>query len=117
MAKKAVKKAVKGEVSGESKLFAFLAYFFGIIGFVIVLLAKKDDEFAMYHAKQSLVLNIFAVIVYIAGMFIPIIGWFVILPLGYLAIFILWLMGVIRAITGTKKPLPLIGSYGEKFKF
>jgi len=116
MAKKVIKKAVKGEVSGESKLFAFLAYFLGLIGFVIVLLAKKKDSFAMYHAKQSLVLSIFAVIVYVCGMFIPIIGWFIILPLGYLAILIFWIMGVIRALTGEEKPLPIIGKYGENLK-
>jgi uncharacterized membrane protein len=105
------------KVSGESKLFAFLAYLLGIIGFVIVLLARKDDKFAMYHAKQSLVLCIAAVIIYIVGLFIPIIGWFVILPLGYLLIAILWIFGVVRALTGTEKPLPLIGKYGEKLKF
>ncbi len=102
---------------GESKIFAFLAYLLGIIGFVIVLLAKKEDKFAMYHAKQSLVLCIAAVIVYIAGVFIPIIGWFIILPLGYLLITILWIFGMVRALTGVEKPLPLIGKYGEKFKF
>ncbi len=104
-------------VSGASKLFAFLAYLLGIIGFVIILLAKKDDKFAMYHAKQSLVLYIAGVIIYIAGLFIPIIGWFFILPLGYLLIAILWIFGIVRALTGVEKPLPLIGSFGEKFKF
>ncbi len=103
-------------VSGESKVFAFLAYLLGIIGFVIILLVRKNDKFAMYHAKQSLVLNILAVIIYIAGVFIPIIGWFFILPLGYLLIGILWIVGVIRVITGTEKPLPVIGKYGEKLK-
>lgn len=104
------------EVSGESKVFAFLAYLLGIIGFVIVLLARKTDSFAMYHAKQSLVLNITAIIVYVCGMFIPIIGWFIILPLGYLAVFILWIMGVIRALTGEEKPLPIIGKFADKIK-
>ncbi len=104
------------KLSSESKLFAFLAYFLGIVGFVIVLLVKKKDSFAMYHAKQSLVLSIFAIIVYICGMFIPIIGWFIILPLGYLAIIIFWVMGVIRALTGEEKPLPFIGGYADKIK-
>jgi uncharacterized membrane protein len=101
---------------GESKLFAFLAYLLGILGFVIVLLVKKNDKFAMYHAKQSLVLNIFAIIVYICGMFIPIIGWFIILPLGYILVAILWIIGVINALTGKEKPLPIIGKYGENLK-
>jgi uncharacterized membrane protein len=104
------------KVSGESKLFAFLSYFFGLIGFVIVLLARKNDKYAMYHAKQSLVLSIAAIIIYVVGMFIPIIGWFIILPLGYLFIAIMWIIGIIRALTGVEKPLPLIGKYGENLK-
>jgi uncharacterized membrane protein len=104
------------KVSGESKLFAFLSYFFGFIGFIIVLLARKNDKYAMYHAKQSLVLNISAIIIYVCGWFIPVIGWFIILPLGYLFIAILWIIGIIRALTGSEKPLPWIGKYGENLK-
>ena len=47
---------------GNSKIFAFLAIFLGIIGFLIVLIAKKDDAYAMFYAKQSLILFIFSII-------------------------------------------------------
>ncbi|MEK6822280.1 MAG: DUF4870 domain-containing protein [Nanoarchaeota archaeon] len=103
--------------TGESKLFAFLAYLLGIIGFLIVLLLKKNDKFAMYHAKQSLVLFIASVIVGIVGGFVPVIGWFVILPVGYLLVFILAIIGIINALTGKEKALPLIGKYAAKFDF
>jgi len=36
----------------EGKMFAFLGVFLTIIGFVIVLLAKKDNKYAMYYAKH-----------------------------------------------------------------
>lgn len=104
------------KISGESKLFAFLAYFLGLVGFIIVLLAKKKDAFAMYHAKQSLVLIITAVIVHVSGKYIPIIGWFIIWPIGVIFVAICWIIGIIRAIIGDKKPLPIIGKYGERLK-
>lgn len=99
------------EVSGESKLFAFLAYLLNIVGFIIVLLVKKDDKFAMYHAKQSLVLFVAWVVICVVGLVIPFI-----LPIGGLLLLILWVIGVINALTGKEKPLPLIGKYGEKLK-
>ena len=101
---------------GEGKLFAVLAYLFGIIGFLIVVLAKKDNRFALYHAKQVLVLIISGFIVGVVGI-IPIIGWFIVLPLGCLLLFILGIMGIINAATGVEKPLPIIGKFAEKFNF
>ena len=102
-------------MKSDSKLWAFLAYLLGIIGFILVLLVKRTDKFAMYHAKQSLVLFIAGVIINVAGM-VPIIGWFVILPLGAIFLIVLWIIGMINAITGKEKALPLIGQFGEKIK-
>jgi len=101
----------------DGKLFAFLAYLLGIIGFLIVLLAKKDNKFAMYHAKQSLVLFIAWVIVSVVGTIIPFIGWFIIMPIGSLVLIIFWILGMINALTGKEKPLPFIGQFGSKFNF
>ncbi len=103
-------------VKSESKIWAFIAYFLGIIGFIIILLIKKKDKFAMFHAKQSLVLCITWIIVYVAGIAIPFIGWFIIWPFGNIAMFILWIIGIINAITGKQKLIPIIGKFGEKIK-
>ncbi len=57
----------------EGKPFAFLAIFLGLIGFLIVLLTKKENKYAMFYAKQSLILSI----VWIVGsliIWIPIVG-------------------------------------------
>jgi len=97
----------------EGKIFAFLGVFLTLIGFLIVLLAKKDNRYAMYYAKQGLVLFIAYVIVMILGM-IPIIGWFVIMPIGYLVMFILWIVGIVYAFSGEMKPIPLIGKFADK---
>ncbi|HSU72451.1 MAG TPA: DUF4870 domain-containing protein [Candidatus Binatia bacterium] len=101
----------------ESKLWAFLAYLLSIIGFVLVYLLHKDDKFAMYHAKQSLVLFIFAVIVSVVGSILPVIGWLIILPVGEILVLILAILGIVNALKGEMKPLWLIGKYADKFKF
>jgi uncharacterized membrane protein len=100
----------------DGKIFAFLAYLLGIIGFLIVLLAKKDNKFAMYHAKQSLVLFIVSIGVWILAM-IPFIGWFILGPIGWICIIVLAVIGMINALTGKEKELPFIGKYAAKFEF
>ena len=103
----------------EAKIYAFLATFLTIIGFIIVLLTKKDNKYAMYYAKQGLAIFIAGIALYIATfvlVFIPIIGWLAILVLQIL-LFVLWLISWINALSGVMKPTPLIGKLAEKFKF
>jgi uncharacterized membrane protein len=100
--------------SDEGKAWAFLAILLSIIGFLLVLLLKKDNKYAVYYAQQSLVLFIAAVIVSIASA-VPIIGWFIIAPLGSLLITILWIIGLVYSLSGEMKPVPLIGKFGESF--
>jgi len=114
MAKKSAKSSKNSK--GESKVWAFLAYLLGIIGFLLVILLKKNDKFAMYHAKQSLVLFIFVLLVSFVGSIIPILGWFIIIPLGYLLSAILFIQGIVYSLTGAQKRLWVIGRFGEKMK-
>ncbi|NMC74885.1 MAG: hypothetical protein GYA56_11115 [Geobacteraceae bacterium] len=90
----------------SNKLMAVLAYIF----FLIPLLAAKESKFAMFHTNQGLVLFLAAVAVNIVGGIIPFVGWFLILPLGNLLIFILAIIGIINAAKGEAKPLPIIGT-------
>ena len=85
--------------SSDSALWAFLAYFLSIVGFILVLALKKNDKFAMYHAKQSLALFIVYMIGYVVLIFIPILGWMV-LTVWWLFGLILSIIGIINALTG-----------------
>jgi len=96
----------------EGKLFAILAYVLGLIGFIIVLVAKKDNKFAMFHAKQSLVLIIGYVIGWVLFI-IPVIG-AIIGSLLFVALFVLWIMGIINAASGAEKNLPIVGDLAAK---
>lgn len=89
---------------------AIVAY---ILFFVPLLTEFRDDPFVKFHVKQGLVLFLAAVGVGIFSM-VPIIGWLLALPLN-LALLVLWIIGIINAVNGEKKPLPLIGQYADNF--
>ena len=93
------------EDAEKNKMMAVLAY----ILFLIPLLAAKESPFAKYHTNQGLVLFIGGVIVSILGSVIPFLGWFVILPIGGILVTVLCVMGILNALKGEAKPLPIIG--------
>ena len=118
------KKIMKGGVSEESKVWAFLGILLNVVGFIIILLTKKEDKYAMYYGKQGLVLFITGIVAWIGYvilamilMFVPILGimlaglLYIILLIGML---ILLIMGIINAFSGEMKPLPIIGHFADK---
>ena len=103
----------------DGKAYAFLGVFLSIVGFIIVLLAKKENKYAMYYATQGLVLFIAYMIGWIVTAvigWIPIIGW-IVTAVIWIFLFIVWLIGWINALSGVKKPLPVIGKFAKNFKF
>ena len=98
----------------DNKVMAVLAY----IIFLIPLLAAKESKFARYHTNQGLVLAIAAVaygIVYsILSAIVLAISWrlyLIISILGWVSVFfaVLSVIGIINAVNGRMKPLPIIG--------
>ncbi|MBI3623556.1 DUF4870 domain-containing protein [Candidatus Pacearchaeota archaeon] len=98
----------------DSKLFAFLATFLSIIGFIIALLVKKDNKYVMFYAKQSLVIFIIFMIATITG-WIPFTGGIIKVVVN-IAGFIFWLMSWIYALSGKIKEIPLVSEYSKKLK-
>ena len=111
----------------DNKVMAVLAYL-GIL-VLVPILAAKESRFAQYHANQGLVLliagiggfivlSIFSTITSMILGNIPILGALVGLFLGGLLYFIAWIavmilviMGILNAVKGEEKPLPVIGKY------
>jgi len=81
----------------SNKGIAILSYF---VFFLPYLTGHSHDNYVMTHANNSLIL----LIIYVAGSFIPFVNIFV-----WIAVFILWIFGVISAAQGQTKELPLIG--------
>lgn len=89
----------------QNKTMAILAY----ILFLIPLLAAPNSKFAKYHTNQGLVLFLTGFAIGIVGNLIPIIGPLLIVPIAYIGIFVLAIIGIVNASKGEAKPLPIIG--------
>ncbi len=90
-----------------------------IIGWLIAYFGmhqSKKTSLGSYHLRQSLLLFIcaivFQIIAYAITIAMPAIGLiFSLLSLGFL---VLWIMGLIAAINGEEKPMPLIGAKAQE---
>ncbi|MGD8189292.1 hypothetical protein ACQCN2_04745 [Brevibacillus ginsengisoli] len=91
----------------KNKVIALLSY----IIFFLPYLAAKDSPFAMYHANQGLILLLTSLVLNFVGSIIPVLGWFIIIPFGNLAILVFLILGILNAVNGQMKPLPLIGKF------
>ncbi|MBS3075107.1 hypothetical protein J4429_01475 [Candidatus Pacearchaeota archaeon] len=114
--KETEKKVQKNNNSDDKIIFAFLAAFLSIIGFLIALILKKDDKYVIFYAKQSLVIFVIGAIAGILGnaiKFLPIIGTIIYGAL-FILIFIAWFLSWIYALSGKEKTIPIIRYWAEK---
>lgn len=107
----------------QNKVMAVLAYI-GIL-VLIPILAAKESKFARFHANQGLILlitgvaySIFVPVVIKIVAFIPyvlagivgiVLG--IVLVLAWLLLLVLAIIGIINAVKGEFKQLPLIGQF------
>lgn len=101
----------------DNKTISIISYI-TIVGWLIAYLVGKDnlDAFSKYHLRQSLglaivgiVLNIITISISFLGMIVNLIG---------LLLLVLFIIGIINAVNGQMKPLPVIGKFFEdKFDF
>ncbi len=108
-----------GELSNEvqqGKTFAILSYALSFISlpFFLVPLIMRNNEFSLYHAKQCLMIWLGGVAVSIVGSILSVICiGIIILIAGMIFLLVLDIMGLINAVKGLQKPLPVIGKWGE----
>ena len=90
-----------------------------LIGFIVAVLmhSTKKTRLGAYHLRQSLglMLSAIAIAFSVAIMaFIPIVGWLAGLA-AWLGLFALWVMGLLAAINGEEKPVPVLGVHFQKW--
>ncbi len=102
---KTAHKASSGAVE-EGKTIAIIAYITWI-GLLIAFIMNNDkkNNFAKYHIRQSLLLVLASFLA-----MIPLIGW-----VWGIFIFVLWVMGLISAINGEEKEVPILGKYAQEW--
>ncbi len=111
-----------------SRYIAFFAYLLSVVGAVFVLLFRRDDRFAVYHAKQSLGLVLLAIAILIvwgvAGWlvsWIPYLGFiiaiatFALVIAAYITLMIGWLFGMKSALEERMQPVPVVGGLIQRF--
>ena len=102
--------APAGKAGGDENLMAALSYIWIIS--VVMLVTKKDSDFIQFHAKQGLVLFITSLVWWVITIllfFLWFISWLI-----YLVIFIAAVIGFIKALSGEKYRLPLVGDIADK---
>ncbi|RYG20115.1 MAG: hypothetical protein EOO07_05480 [Chitinophagaceae bacterium] len=111
-------------ITTENGKTASIISYFTIIGWLIAYFAMHKDnrtELSSYQLRQTLLLNIIALVLgwglgFILGLLIVTTGIFSLMYISYivqLAIFIIWVIGLIGAINGQKKPMPIIGEKAQ----
>lgn len=125
MKKKGVKKVSKksslksiSRNEEEKRLFAFLATFLSVVGFVIALVAKRKDKYVMYYAKHSLIIFVLMIIAGAIGkvfLLIPIAGDIINMALILLSLLV-WVISWVYALTGKEKEIPIITTWANKIE-
>ena len=113
-----------------NKIFAFLSYLLLIPGWLVVLIFRRKQEGELVHARQSLVINLAAILALVIWLVltwlliaIPLVGplvvWFAFALVITVWIFfaIIWVIGMIRALRGNQKPLAIVGGWAAKLPF
>lgn len=91
----------------SNKLFAMFSYI-GFL-FIVPLIIAPDSQYARFHANQGI--NLFVAQI-ICGLVctIPVIGW-VLGGIAEVASVVLVIIGILNAVTGNAKELPIVGKY------
>ena len=100
----------------DGKTIAIISYFTWI-GWIIafVLYNSNKSQLAAYHLRQTLALMILGILVYIIQImliFIPFLGWAIAILL-WIVLVVLWVLGLVAAINGEEKPMPVIGPMAQ----
>jgi uncharacterized membrane protein len=105
----------------NGKLTAILSYM-APVGWLVALILHNSQKTALgaYHLRQSLLLFLAVIFAYAAITFVaivPLLGWLIgilAFPVVGIGSLILWVMGLIAAVNGEQKPIPVIGEKAQE---
>jgi len=105
----------------EDRTVAILAYI-TIIGFIIAIVmhGSKKTALGSFHLRQVLGLIVTGLVLWLPGVIIsmiPVVNFLMLLlwPVIGISLFVIWLMGLIAAAGGERKPAPVIGEHYQKW--
>ncbi len=102
-------KSTKEKLIEEGKFFAVISYISFLC--IVSLVLKKDNDFALYHAKTGLVLFVFEVVIFLATI-ISFLWWLKITGMLVFTLVSLW--GIFQASMGKYNRILLVSDIADK---
>jgi uncharacterized membrane protein len=104
--------------AAEDKTAAIVSYL-TLLGFIaaVVMHSGNKTQLGAFHLRQTLGLFVTGIVLAIVSAIlrsIPFLGWLLTLGL-YLAFFVFWVLGLVAAINGQQKPIPVVGELYQKW--
>ncbi len=97
----------------EPNIAGALAYFLGPLTGVLFWVIEKDNKFVRFHAMQSILFSVAALVIgFVAGL-IPVLG-LLIAPLVSLATLVVWFLLMWKAFNKMEWELPVIGKIAHE---
>jgi uncharacterized membrane protein len=103
----------------DQKTIAWVSYI-TIIGWIIALVSYNSSNdkssLAKFHLRQSFGIFATGIALYIVMIMMLFVMpfFFFLYPIFGIGIFILWIMGLIGAVNGVEKPVPVLGDFYQK---
>lgn len=115
-------------MSKPRKHAAFVAYLLPVLGWLYVFLFYRDNELAMFHAKQAIVLTILVIAAPVVWfgfswlmLWIPTFGAlisaasFTVVMLVASVAAVLWIVGMVYSAQAREEPLPIVGRWTARY--
>src|SRR3990172_5640555 len=99
----------KSSTGLDENVAGFFCYLFFFVTGIVFLVVEKESSFVKFHARQSTVTFLILLIISLVFGWIPVIGFLVLI-----AILILWLFLMIKALQGERYMLPIVGKLVEE---
>ena len=96
-----------------SNIGGVLAYLFGFIGGVALLVIERQDRDVRFHAMQSTLTFLIALVLSLILVSVPLVGR-LLNTLASLATAALWLFLMFKAFNGERYKLPYVGEIAER---
>jgi uncharacterized membrane protein len=117
----------KSSTGLDANVAAALSYVFGLVSGVVFFAIENQSRLVKYHAMQSMLVSVAAMVIYIAYAVLwailsrmPVLGWvagifgflgWAVLMLGFLG---LWIYCLVKAFSGERFKLPYLGEIAER---
>lgn len=106
--------AVAAPADTEDKTVAIVSYI-TILGFIAAIIMHQGHKTRLgaFHLRQMLGMVLTAVAGAVLGA-VPVLGW-IAWPLVVIGLFVLWAMGLLAALRGDLRPVPVLGVHYQRW--